>query len=195
MRIGMLGGDGFLEDKEIVDLYWERNEQAIAETDAKYGSMCMKISSNILEDLEDAKESVNDTYMTAWKIIPPKYPTFLGAFVARIVRNVSLKRHEYNNAQKRKPQCLVAFDELAEYLSGGDDVEHSFESLELAESINNFLKTQSYIARVMFLRKYWFLDSSEEIAKRYNVTVGSVNASIYRTRKKLKNHLRKEGYL
>lgn len=184
-----------MEDIKIVELYWQRNEQAIAETDTKYGSMCLKISINILKNSEDAQESVNDTYMTAWNTMPPERPTLLGAFVAKIIRNISLKRYEFNSAQKRKPEALIAFDELAEYLTSDDNVEKVFESLELAESISQFLKGQTYEARLMFLRKYWYLDSSKEIALRYNTTTGSVNASLFRTRKKLKEHLKKEGYL
>ena len=184
-----------MEDIEIVEMYWDRNKQAISETAAKYGPMCFKISMNILENREDAEENVNDTYMTAWNVIPPERPSLLGAFVAKIVRNLSLKRLEFNTAQKRMPEAVVAFEELSEYLSGDKGIEQTFDSMELAESISQFLKEQSYEARLIFLRKYWFMDSNKEIAERYKVSVGSINASLFRTRKKLKKHLQEEGFL
>ena len=184
-----------MDDAEIINMYWQRNEQAIIETDAKYGLMCLRISTNILRNREDAQESVNDTYLTTWNTIPPERPTLLGSFVAKIIRNISLKRLEFNNAKKRKPESSVDFDELAEYLSSDIDIWKALEAKELAASISSFLKKQSCEARLVFLRKYWFMDTNEEIAQRYNTSVGSVTASLFRTRKKLKAFLRKEGYL
>ena len=177
----------------IVSLYWARDEQAITETDIKYGEMCMKISMNTLKNIEDAQENVNDTYFTAWNVIPPNRPMLLGSFIAKITRNLSLKRFAYSNARKRKPKSLVDFDLLSESLTCETNVEQGFEAQLLAESISRFLKEQGYEERLIFLRKYWYLDSIKDIAERYNMSVGTIKSTLFRMRNKLKEHLISEG--
>ena len=181
-----------MEDKEIISLYWERSESAIAETDKKYRSLCMRIAVNILSDSSYAEECISDTYLAVWNNIPPKRPEHFAAFVCRIVKNLALKKYEHIHAAKRNPDVQVSFDEL-DGLAGNADVEKMCSSKELGAKISEFLQSERQVNRVVFVRRYWFFDSPKEISKRCGMTENAVNALLMRMRGRLKDYLRKEG--
>ncbi|MGN0679234.1 MAG: RNA polymerase sigma factor [Oscillospiraceae bacterium] len=183
-----------MDDKEIVDLYWQRNEAAIDETAAKYGKFCHSIAYNILGNNEDAEESVNDTYLDAWNSIPPHRPSVLSTFLGKITRRVSIDRWRKHNAQKRGGgQIAVALEELEECISGGQSVEQEAEAKLLADVINSFVKSLSVTERSVFLCRYWYMDSIESIAKEFGFSQSKVKSMLYRTREKLRAKLVKEG--
>lgn len=183
-----------MDDSGIIDLYWKRSEQAIQETDIKYGKLCMHLARNILVNVEDAEECVNDTYFGAWNAMPPVRPNVLCAFIMRITRNLALKKIEYNTAQKRNPEVEVSLTELDDCISGIENVEHQYEAEVLAKHISDFLRAQDYISRNVFIRRYWFYDSICDIAVRFSMSESKVKSMLFRARNKLKTHLVKEGF-
>lgn len=183
----------FLDDASIIDLYWERSEEAITATDEKYKGLCLHIAGNILSDRCDAEECLNDTYLAMWNKIPESRPKYLPAFIGRIIRNISLKRCEYNNARKRNPEVMLSLDELDECIPSSIDVESSCDAAELGRIITEFLKSQSKRSRVVFVRRYWYYDSVKEISKKLDIPENTVKQLLFRTRKQLKEYLRKEG--
>jgi RNA polymerase sigma-70 factor (ECF subfamily) len=181
-----------MEDRQIIELYNERSELAIAETSSKYGNYCKAIAMRILEDLRDAEECVSDALMRVWNAIPPAVPNNLKLFIAKITRNLALDRVDYNNAEKRGGgQVFLALDELAECVSGTDDIE--LEDGTVTEVLNKFLAGLEPEAREMFVRRYWYLDSIREIARTMNCTESKVKTTLYRERKILKEKLGEEG--
>ena len=184
-----------MDDHEIVDLYWQRDEHAIEATAAKYESYCMKISQNILSDRADSEENVNDTYLHAWNAMPPQRPAILSAFLGRIARNLALNRYKARSAQKRQGDVfalsLDELDDCAPALSSPDD---EAMAAELGRSISAFLRTQSEEVRSMFILRYFYCDSIEEISSRFGCGESRVKTTLLRTRRKLKQHLIKEGY-
>lgn len=182
-----------LGDGAIIDLYFDRDEQAIKETSEKYGNLCFRVAHNILGSREDAEEVVNDAYLAAWEAIPPAKPESLRAFVCWITRNHALKRLDYNTAQKRMPKVLLSFAELEEMIPDNAQ-QPDISAMELGELITKFLETQSADARCVFMRRYYFFDSIYDIAKKYSFGESKVKTLLSRTRKKLKDHLNKEGY-
>ena len=154
-----------MEDHRIIELYFARDEQAICETDEKYGRLCHHISHQILVDEEDVKECVNDTYLSLWNQIPPTRPHYFLAFISKIVRNLSLKKWEYIHAEKRNSRVLVSLEELEQVLPSSDD--RNITEKELGWLINGFLRLEKPEARQVFLRRYLFFDSIEEIAARF----------------------------
>lgn len=181
-----------MEDAEIVGLFWERSEQAIAEMRQKYGRMCSMIARNILDNEQDCEECVNDTYLATWNAIPEARPCYLGAFVARIVRNIALDRLDYVTAGKRNGMHQ-SLDEMEQLLPS--QAEQQYDALLLADLLNRFLKTQTKQSRVIFLRRYWLFEPVEEIAARYRISKGAVNQMIFRVRRKLEKYLREEDVL
>ncbi len=182
-----------MDDNRIIELFLERNESAIEELQKKYAPMCFSISRNILHDESDVEECVNDTYLALWNSIPPERPSSLSAYLSRVIRNLSLKRLEYNSAKKRSSYDLVSLSELDEILP--DRVDELSDG-ELGRLINDFLRTEKADSRNVFLRKYWFFDSIESIAKRYSFSEAKVKSMLFATRKRLKNYLMtKEVYL
>ena len=188
-----------MEDQQIVDLYWERDERAIAESDAKYGRYCTQIALNILDNAQDAEECVNDTYLRAWNAIPPSRPTKLGAFLGKITRNLSLDRYKARKTAKRGNSLfLVSLDELSECIpdgstgfgSGFDD---ETEARRIGECINRFLRKQSGEVRDVFICRYFYSDSIGEIARRFGLSESKVKSMLHRTRGKLKKLLESEG--
>lgn len=178
-----------MEDQGIIALFFARDEQAIEETRKKFGSLCLHLARNLLRDPQDAEECVSDAYLGLWNTIPPERPTYLRAFLCKIVRNCSLKRLEYRMAQKRSCPAVLSFEELEGILPREDD--HSEE--ELGEVISQFLHKEKPLYRQAFLRKYWFFDSIEDIAKRFGCTQTGVKSMLLRTRRRLKKYLEKEG--
>ncbi len=183
-----------MEDRNIVDLYWERSESAISETAVKYGSYCRTIAFNILHNTEDAEECVNDTYLKVWNTIPTLRPERLSAFLARITRNISLNRYERNNAKKRIPvETTVALDELTDCIPAAENTEDTVEEKALTETLNRFLAELSIEKRMIFMRRYWYLCSIKEIAADFNMTESKIKMVLMRSRHSLKKVLEKEG--
>ena len=183
-----------MEDQQIVDLYFSRSESAITETDRKYGRYCHSIAYNILEDHEDAKEIVNDTYLKAWNTIPPNRPDPLKPYVGMISRHLSLDRYEEYHTQKRGGQVPLVLEELAECIPDNDSREDIGESVALKDALAKFIRSLPDKTQMIFLRRYWYASSVAEIAEEYGMRENSVNVLLHRTRKKLKDHLQKEGF-
>ena len=181
-----------LEDREIVSLYYGRNEAAIAESAKRYGKMLLGISENILKNAEDAEECVNDAYLHAWNAIPPDCPVYLGAYLSKIVRNLSLNKLREKRAGKRDAATLP-FDELSECLSDNAKAP-DFSEKELSEAISIFLKSEKRDARYVFLRRYFYGDTIEEIEKKTGFSASKTKSMLLRTRKKLAEYLKKEGF-
>ncbi|MCQ2524699.1 MAG: sigma-70 family RNA polymerase sigma factor [Lachnospiraceae bacterium] len=182
-----------MEDSKIIDLYFERNEKAIDETDIKYGKLCHNIALNILCSIEDSKECVNDTYLGVWNKIPPVRPSNLMAFVCKITKNLALKRLDYNKAQKRDSSATVSFDELNETIADTRDVFGEEDIEKLSRMISDFLSKEKEDSRNIFIRRYWFFDSVSDIAKRYLFSESKVKSSLFNTRNRLRAYLEKEG--
>lgn len=178
-----------LEDEEIVALFVARSEQAIEELNNKYGKVCHKLSYNIVNNRQDAEECVNDAYLGAWNAIPPARPNPLQAYLCKIVRNISLKRYYYKEAEKRNSAYEVAMQELEEHLSAADTVEAELEARELAGLINSFLETLSAENRVIFMRRYAYMDAYSDIAARVGLPENNVAVRLNRIRRKLKQYL------
>lgn len=181
-----------MEDLNIIELYFARDEQAIKETDAKYGRLCHSIAYNILHNKEDSEECVNDTYIGVWNAIPPTRPNHFIGFVCKITRNLALKRIEAMNRLKRSQATVVSLDELAEILSD-ESIAEDVSDEGITALIGDFLRKEKADVRNVFLRKYYFFDSVGDIAERYGFTEDKVKSMLYHTRKKLKEYLVKEG--
>lgn len=181
-----------MEDTEIIELYFRRDERAIRETDEKYGKLCHRIAYNILGNREDSEECVSDTYLGVWNAIPPARPGHFAAFLCRIARNLSLKRLEFLTREKRSRDVLVSLEELETVLPD-DRIPPDMGEEELGRLIGDFLRGQKEEVRNVFLRKYYFFDSVGEIAARYSFTESKVKNMLLRTRNKLKAYLIEEG--
>lgn len=181
-----------MDDPRIIELYFERDERAIEETDAKYGKLCHRIAYNILNNHEDSEECVNDTYVGVWNAVPPTRPNNFMSFVCKITRNLSLKRLEFMKREKRSAEVLVSLDELAAILPDeryAPDVSDE----DVGKLISTFLRSQKEDVRNVFIRKYYFFDSIRDIAERFGFTESKVKNMLFYTRNKLKDHLIKEG--
>ena len=183
-----------MDDKQIIDLYLERSESAISETDKKYGRYCHYIAYNILQNDEDAKEIVNDSYLTTWNTIPPNRPESLKAYVGTICRRLSLNRYNAQNTQKRKGQVSLCLDELSECISdeSSDDI---VDTVALKDALNRFVSALPEKAQRIFVKRYWYASSISEISKEYFMKESSVTVLLLRTRKKLKTFLEREGFI
>lgn len=183
-----------MEDERIIDLYWARQENAIVETDKKYGNYCRSIALHILKSMEDSEECVNDTWMKAWDSMPPKRPDFLSAFLGKITRNLSISRYRMSHARKRgSGEVDLLLMELEECLPSAKSVEEEIEGRETARAIDCFLYGIDEESRNIFVRRYFFVDSIKEIAERFDVSESKVKSQLFRTRNRLKDHLEKEG--
>lgn len=184
-----------MEDSQIVNLYFARDEQAIQETDSKYGSYCYSIAYNILTSQEDAEESVSDTYMAAWKAMPPRRPAILATFLGKITRHLSIDKWRSYNRQKRGGgEIIVALEELEECASDGS-VEKAFERKQFVVVLNQFLDSLPDTERQIFLCRYWYMDSVSTIAKYYGFSESKVTSMLYRTRGKFRTALERENLL
>ncbi len=181
-----------MDDRKIIDLYLSRSEDAITETDKKYGKTCRRLSENIVGSRDDALECVNDTYLAVWNSIPPTEPDPFSAFLFRITRNLSLKKYRFNTAEKRNSHYDSSLDELAEAV-GDENSVLSDDTRITSELIESFLDGLSRENRVIFIRRYWFSDSYTEISKRLAISEKSVSMRLTRMRKNLKKYLEKEG--
>ena len=181
-----------MEDTGIIDLYWARDERAVEETERKYGAYCRTISWRILKNRQDVEECVNDTYVKAWNAMPPQRPFSLSAFLAKIARNLSLNYYRTNHAQRRGGgQVTILLEELTDCTA--DNPEQLLEAAELNRLVDRFLRQLSQKDWGVFLRRYWYMDTMEEIARQYHMPLGSVKSMLFRTRKKLRDYLEKEG--
>lgn len=184
-----------MEDKQIVELYFRRSEQAIAETDTKYGPYCYSIAYNILTNREDSEESVSDTYMAAWNAMPPRRPAILATFLGKITRHLSIDRWRSRNACKRGGgEMVLALEELDACVSGEESAEQKYLRKELSVFINRFLDALSETERSVFLCRYWYLDSISDIAEQFAFSESKVKSMLSRTRGKLRRELEREGY-
>ena len=184
-----------MEDSQIIALFLERSEQAIAELDRKHGAAARKAAANILGDRQDAEECVNDALLGVWNSIPPQRPRSLPAYVCRIARNLAINRYRANTAQKRNAGYELVLDELAECIPSGADVETELEARELTEAIDRFLAALSREDRFLFVRRYWFADPVAELAALTGGSPGRVSVRLFRLREKLRKMLTKEGLL
>lgn len=181
-----------MEDDKIIELFWERSESAIAELDKKYGSVCRKIAFNILGDGRDAEECVNDAYFGIWKTIPPGRPDPLAAYVFKIVKNTSLKKRKYNMARKRNSHFDLSLDELEECISSSTETD-SGSMEELEKAIRGFLDSLEPKNRVLFLKRYWFAESMEDISRELHISKNAAKVKLFRLRKRLREALEREG--
>ncbi len=183
-----------MKDTEILDLYWERSEEAIAESQKSYGNYCFSIAWNILRAREDSEECVNDTWLRAWNAIPPNRPARLGLFLGTITRNLSFDRWKQKNAMKRgSGEMNAALDELAECVPAAGSTEEAVEEAELQRILNRFLGTLKERERNIFLRRYWYAEEYGDIAKRYDMKLNTVKTTMFRIRGRLREYLEQEG--
>ena len=185
-----------MEDRQIVELYWQRDPAAIERSAQKYGAYCFSVAGNVLGSREDAEECVNDTWYCAWEAMPPHRPSALRIFLAKITRRVALNRWKAASAQKRGGgQLPLVLDELSECVSGQEDAEGAVEARELRRLLDQFIRELPAREGNIFLRRYFFTEPVGEIARRWGLTENHVSVLLSRTRKKLKALLEKEGYL
>lgn len=188
-------GDVILLDKEIIELFYDRSEQAIVELSNKYGSVFKRVARNILNNNLDAEECINDALLGAWQTIPPQNPNPLLTYICRIVRNLSIKKYHANTALKRNSFYDAALDELEEILASSVNVESELATKELTLLLDRFLDTLDKENRMIFVRRYWYSDSIANIAESFQINSNTVTVRLFRTRERLQIYLRKAGYL
>lgn len=184
-----------MEDARIIELYWQRDESAISITDRIYGPYCYQVAFNILSDRQDSEECVSDTWLRAWNVMPPQKPNRLKLFLAKITRNLSLDYLKNRNAQKRGGGELpLILEELQECIASFGDAEEEFYARELTRDVNAFVRSLPEREGNLFIRRYFFCESVEQIADRYGLTPGNAAVILSRTRRKLKVFLEQRGY-
>lgn len=181
-----------MEDGQIIALYWERNEDAIRETDIAYGGKLHTLAERIVQNREDAQECVSDTYLKTWESIPPQRPRYFFAYLAKICRNAAFGVLDWKSAAKRRGEVCSLSAEMEQCIPD-PAYERRLEGEELGALLNRFLGSLSYENRVIFLRRYWYLDTIQEIAERYGISQSKVKTQLHRTRAKLHTFLEKEG--
>ena len=185
-----------MEDKEIIDLYFKRDEEAVRETGKKYGHYCFTVAYHILFDSFDSEECVNDTWLKAWETIPPERPRLLQYYLAKITRYFALDRLRTKTRQKRGgTQAEEAFEELQNLFSDGNDPEKEYDRKVLGQLISGFIRRQRRMDGDVFVRRYFYADTVSDIAQRYGISENAVSLRLNRMRRKLKEELRREGYL
>ena len=185
-----------MDDKQIVALYWARNELAIEASQQKYGAYCHTIAKNILGNQPDAEEATNDTWLSAWDAMPPHRPALLSTFLGKLTRRIAIDKWRRSHTQKRGGgQTALVLEELAECLPDSSHPEEEAERAELAACIREFILALPAAEQRVFLCRYWYLDSLAAIAQRFGFSEGKVKTMLHRTRKKLQYHLIKEGFL
>ena len=181
-----------MDDSKIIELFFARNEDAIAQTDAAYGRRLHHLADNIVKNAQDAEESVSDTYLRAWDTIPPRKPAHFFAYLARICRNFALDKLDWKNAAKRKAEVVSLTQEM-ETCIPDTSRDREVEARELGRILDAFLRTLSEENLLVFMRRYWYVDTIAEIAARYGISESAVNMRLNRTRSKLAAYLAKEG--
>lgn len=183
-----------MDDSKIIELYWDRSEQAISETSKKYGRYCHHIAYSILRKDEDSEECVNDTYLRAWDSIPPQRPNKLQTFLGKITRNLSLNKREKMSAEKRGAgQTSFILDELSECIPDEEDTVRTVENMFIRDVLDRFLDELPTETRKIFVRRYFYMSPVKEIANEYGLSESKVTVTLFRTRKKLKTALEKES--
>ena len=183
-----------MEDQQIIMLYWQRDERAIDATNRKYGNYCRSIAYAILENTEDAQVCENDTYLAVWNAIPPNRPAVFSAFLGKITRRIAIDRLRNRTAQKRGGgQAVLSLDELMDCVPHGQDFQSTLQARELARILDGFLWSLPVQQRRIFIRRYWYCDSIEQLCQRFEYNPSKVKMTLLRVRKKLSEHLRKEG--
>ncbi|MBP5249296.1 MAG: sigma-70 family RNA polymerase sigma factor, partial [Lachnospiraceae bacterium] len=178
-----------------IELYWERDEQAIAESEKKYGAYCRAVAHNILSDAEDEEECVNDTWLRAWNVIPPERPRMFSVFLGKITRNLAIDLYRRKTREKRGGgETALVLDELSECVSGNDDPVDKVMEHDLREQISNFLRSLPPEKRSVFVLRYWYAESVSNIAKRFGMTTTNVSVTLSRLRAGLKKHLTERGW-
>lgn len=183
-----------MTDEAIIDMFFARDHQAVAELSGKYGPACLKLSRGILGDYRDAEECVNDAYLAVWNTVPPQRPDPLPAYLRRIVRNLSIKRYHTNTAAKRGSTYDATLDELTGCIPSPTTVEDEFSAGELSALLDRFLGTLKQDDRVIFVRRYWYADSIGDLAQRFHISSHNATVRLARIRDKLKVFLKKEGF-
>lgn len=184
-----------MEDEKIIDMYWERNQSAIVQTEQKYGRYCGRIATNILYDRADTEECLNDTWFRAWNSMPKERPAILSAFLGAITRNLALDRYRRKHSAKRgNGEMPYIFDELWD-VAGGVEPDRQIERQEFAAGMNDFLQGIDSESRVIFVRRYWYMDSVGVIAERLHMSESKVKSNLFRTRKKLRAYLEQKGLM
>ena len=186
-----------MTDEEIIDLFFERSEQAISELAEKHGNAVKRVAFNILGDLEDTKECVNDTYMALWESIPPTIPKSLKAYTCKLVRFISISKARHNSSKKRNASFTESLDDLLNCISSESEytVDNEIQAKELGQIISCFLETLKKEDRVIFVLRYFYGESPESIAKRFSTSSHTISNKLYRTKNRLREYLIKEGYM
>jgi RNA polymerase sigma-70 factor (ECF subfamily) len=182
-----------LEDQAIIALFWARSQQAITETADKYGKRLHQLSMNILHNHEDAQECINDTYHAAWNTLPPQKPDFFFAYIAKLARNFSFDKYDYNHAKKRTAMIVELSQELERCIPASNEPERTFENAEIGAALSAFLREQPKQMRRVFVQRYWYAQSIRAIAEDCGISESKVKSMLFRMRGKLKIHLEKEG--
>lgn len=182
-----------MDDNKIIELYFNRNEKAIEETNKKYGKYCTAIAYNILQNNEDVDECINDTYLNVWNSIPPEKPNFFKLYIAKITRNIALHIYQKNNAKKRYKGVNLIVEELEECLPSDEKIEEGIEYAELVEYLNQFLYTLSDEKRRIFLDRYWYMKNIKDISINVGITEANIKVILHRLRCKLKEFLEERG--
>lgn len=184
-----------MTDETIVELFWQRDEQAITHTQKKYGGYLTQIAYNILSDYDDSQEIANDTYLAAWNSMPPHRPAVLLAYLGKLTRRIAIDAYRRRNRDKRKDgQYTLSLEELADCVSGGNTTQEALDAKLLAEAIGHYLRGLSQEARAAFIGRYYYFDSLREVASYCHMTESKLKSLLYRTRQGLRDYLKKEGF-
>lgn len=185
-----------MEDKQIIDMYFSRSEEAIAQTQIKYGGYCNTIAYNILQNAEDVEECLSDMLIKLWDLIPPERPLCFKAYIGKLMRNIALNRVKYNNADKRGGgQTMAVIDELEECIPDANSVESEIDKRQLTGMINTFLGTLTQEKRIIFVKRYWYMCNVKDIAEQEGMSESKVKSMLFRIRGELKDYLAGEGVI
>ena len=184
-----------MNDSDIIELFFERSEEAIMELSKKYGRLCLSIAKNITNNEQDAQECVNDTYMATWETIPPNRPNPLMSYVCRLTRNISVNRYKFNSRKKRNSNYEVCLDELENCLFDSGGLDENIDDSDIAKIIDEFLKSLSDTDRMIFVRRFWYFDTYEKISELAGIKEGAVRMRVSRSKGKLKECLLKKGVI
>ncbi len=184
-----------MEDERIIDLFFNRNEQAIEEIKQKYGNYCKKIAFDILKIKEDVEECESDTYLKMWNSIPPTVPKCIKVYIGTLVRNLAIQKYRFYHADKRNQHMECVIEEIEESVSAIESVETEVAKKELVRMINLFLQGLNDESRILFVRRYWKLEPIKDICKEMGITKSKAETTLSRIRKKLKLYLEQEGYI
>ena len=184
-----------MDDIQIIDMFFERNERAIEETDSKYGRLCFSVANRILDQKEDSEECVNDTYLAAWNSMPTNRPNVLSTYLSKITRQITIDLFRKKNRLKRyASEYAISLDELGDSFSDSTTPEQELDTKLLIEAINRFLRSLSAEQRTIFIGRYYYMDSIRDISSYYGMTEAKIKMSLHRTRIRLKQYLNKEGF-